>query len=260
MTDHALFREANDPDTPPNRLRQLSKHPSESIRAAVALNQSTNSETLLSLVGDSSTHVFENLMAAKSDFLPDSYDFTATKNTKLSLAQVGDAEFILSLRLDPSLNKYLSQVDDSLDQQREWLRTYKKRQARRSEFYFIIKDLDDDRLGTVRLYDFQPGSFCWGSWIVKPGSPRKTAFESALNVYEFAFSVLGFSASHFDVRNDNDKVIKFHERMGARIVRSDSLDTYFVFDKEKYEITKDSYEQFLAPKFERETRSQATGT
>jgi len=247
MIDHALFREASDPDTLPRRLCELSKHPSELIRGAVALNQSTDSETLLSLVGDSSTHVLENLMVTKSDFLPDSYDFTATKNTKLSLAQVNDAEFILSLRLDPSLNKYISHVNDNLDQQKAWLRTYKKKQARRSEFYFIIKGPDDIRLGTVRLYDFRSGSFCWGSWIVKPGSPRKTAIESALNVYEFAFYSLGFSASHFDVRNDNDKVIKFHQRMGAQIVKSDSLDTYFIFDKERYEKTRGGYVQFLAP-------------
>ena len=247
MTDHVLFREASDPGTLPSRLRELSKHPSETIRGAVALNQSTDSKTLLSLVGDSSTHVLENLKTAQSDFLPDSYDFTATKDTKLSLVHVNDAEFILSLRLDPSLNKYLSHVDDNLDQQKEWLRTYKKRQARRSEFYFIIKDLDDIRLGTVRLYDFRPGSFCWGSWIVKPGSPRKTAIESALNVYEFAFYVLGFSASHFDVRNENAKVIKFHERMGAQIVKSDNLDTYFILEKANYEEAKSGYKHFLAP-------------
>lgn len=65
-------------------------------------------------------------------------------------------------------------------------------------------------------------SFCWGSWIIKDSSPSYVAIESALCIYEFAFNTLGFRQSHFDVRKNNVKVVAFHQRCKARIVREDS--------------------------------------
>ena len=184
-------------------------------------------------------------MEVQNKFDGSSYEFTKTKLSKLVLANIEDAEFILSLRENPDLNKFISYVDSNIEKQTQWLVNYKKRECIRTKFYFIIKDINNEDLGTVRLYDFQTGSFCWGSWVVNPNAPRKTAIESALNVYEFAFNVLGFSQSHFDVRNENLKVIEFHKRMGAKVIKSDSLDTYFVFEKSAYEITRDTYNQFF---------------
>jgi RimJ/RimL family protein N-acetyltransferase len=181
----------------------------------------------------------------KTSFNIESYEFSATKNSKLSIIKIDDAKFILSLRENPELNRYLSQVDSDLEKQREWIAIYKKREADRLEFYFIIKDMNNKSLGAVRLYDFQPSSFCWGSWIIKPDSPRKTAIESAINIYEFAFEVLGFSQSHFDVRNKNINVINFHKRMGAQIVKSNELDTFFIMTKDAYTKSKQDLQEFL---------------
>jgi len=147
--------------------------------------------------------------------------------------------------MNSNLNEFVSKVEGDLSKQKEWLVNYKKREEKREEFYFIIKDLDYKPLGTVRVYDFKSGSFCWGSWMVNPNSPRKTAIESALAVYEFAFYTLGFSQCHFDVRNDNVKVINFHKRMGATEIKSNDLDTFFIFTKSQYEETKPRYSAFL---------------
>ena len=143
------------------------------------------------------------------------------------------------------MNRHVSQVAPDLNAQKEWILSYKKREAIRAEFYFIIRGLDNNPLGTVRIYDFQNGSFCWGSWMVAPDSPRKTAIESALSVYEFAFYTLGFGRSHFDVRNDNQKVIDFHKRMGAEDTHSNELDTFFIYMKESYEKIRIKYSSFL---------------
>ncbi|MBO1256333.1 GNAT family N-acetyltransferase [Alteromonas sp. 5E99-2] len=245
MTNHDLFRAASNPDTNVNYLQELSKSPDEVVRAAVASNPSTNQETLLSLVGDSSSHVIENLMETQNKFDCSSYEFARTKLSKLVLAKTEDAKFILSLRENTNLNKFISYVDSDIEKQTQWLSNYKNRERVRAEFYFIIKGMGNESLGTVRLYDFQTGSFCWGSWVVNPGSPRKAAIESALNVYEFAFYVLGFSQSHFDVRNENVKVIEFHKRMGAKVIKSNDLDTFFILKKEEYEATRDTYKKFF---------------
>lgn len=246
MKEQNLLKIAESSETPPEQLFILSKHQSEYVRAAVASNPNANETTLLCLVGDSSPLVKEHLKGAKSSFKIEPYEFSITKNSKLSIANIDDAKFIISLRENPSLNKYLSQVESDVEKQRKWLIEYKKREANRSEFYFIIKELDGNNLGTVRLYDFQLNSFCWGSWIIDPNSPRKTAIESAINIYEFAFSRLGFSRSHFDVRNENIKVINFHKRMGARIEKANELDTYFTITKEDYEESKKNFTEFLA--------------
>ena len=43
--------------------------------------------------------------------------------------EVTDAEFILELRTDKRLGQFLSTTSPDLDQQREWIRGYKKREA-----------------------------------------------------------------------------------------------------------------------------------
>jgi hypothetical protein len=126
-------------------------------------------------------------------------------------ATINDAEFILSLRTDIIKGKFLSPTENDLGKQVKWLELYSKDE---SQIYFIIKDLESNNVGTVRLYDQQYDSFCWGSWIIKDGSPTYFSIESALIVYIFAKS-LGFKESHFDVRKQNISVWKFHERFGA---------------------------------------------
>jgi len=245
MTTHELIQKASCLTTSPNDLQSLSTHTSELVRAAVASNPNTNKITLLSLVGEKSTHVIEQLNKNESDFTDDSYEFTATKNSKLSIITTADAEFIISLRKNPKLNKHLSYVETDIDKQKDWINDYKKREARRTEFYFVIRCKNNERLGAIRAYDFKQGSFCWGSWIINPDSPRKTAIESAINIYEFGFNVLGFSQSHFDVRNNNSKVIDFHKRMGAKIISVNEVDTFFIMQKNYYVQSKADYKNFL---------------
>ncbi len=40
-----------------------------------------------------------------------------------------DAEFILSLRTDPKLSRYLHATDNDVEKQRQWIRKYKEREA-----------------------------------------------------------------------------------------------------------------------------------
>jgi hypothetical protein len=137
-------------------------------------------------------------------------------------ATVDDAEFILSLRTNIIKSKFLSHTENDLEKQINWLNMYSKDD---SQIYFIIKDFELNSVGTVRLYDQQGSSFCWGSWIIKDKSPPFYAIESALIVYTFAKS-LGFTESHFDVRKENIPVLKFHEKFGA-IRQKESEADYF---------------------------------
>jgi RimJ/RimL family protein N-acetyltransferase len=169
------------------------------------------------------------------------------KDIDLVSVTARDAEFTLSLRLDRELTRHISRVDQDLQGQLAWIERYLEREQKGEEFYFVIADKSGNRLGTIRLYDFQGDSFCWGSWIIKPGSPPHVSIESALCIYEFAFGKLGFQRSHFDVRKTNARVLAFHARFGARIVREDELDFFFVFEKSAYLASKRKYLKYLAP-------------
>lgn len=167
------------------------------------------------------------------------------KNINMRTVTQNDAEFIFSMRQKQDKIKYLSKITGSVESQKEWIQNYKRREEAKQEFYFVIETKEQEKLGLVRMYDFQDDSFCWGSWLIKDEAPKTTGIESALQIYEFGFNELEFQKSHFDVRKENDKVIAFHKRFGAKIVDADKLNFYFNFKKEVYEVTKKKYKRYL---------------
>lgn len=167
------------------------------------------------------------------------------KNINMRTVETKDAEFIYTMRQNEAKTKYLSKISGTVESQKEWIKSYKKREEEKQEFYFVIESKDVEKLGLVRMYEFKDNSFCWGSWLIKEDAPKSTAIESALQIYEFGFYSLGFEKSHFDVRKGNDKVIAFHQRFGAKIVDEDEMDYFFNFEKSDYEITKEKYKRYL---------------
>jgi len=167
------------------------------------------------------------------------------RNIQLRLATVDDAEFILSLRTDARLNQFISRVSDNVDVQREWLRLYKTREGKGQEYYLIIELAEGRPVGTLRIYDLRADSFCWGSWLILPDAPSFVAIESALLVYEIGFYRLGFNNSHFDVRRANERVVAFHQRLGAKIDRTSDIDHFFTYKRIDYERIKARYAKFL---------------
>ena len=53
------------------------------------------------------------------------------------LVQEEDAPFILKLRTNKKLSRYVHSVDDSIENQIEWIRNYKKREEKGEDYYFI---------------------------------------------------------------------------------------------------------------------------
>ncbi|MEG2039985.1 MAG: GNAT family N-acetyltransferase [Hafnia sp.] len=155
-----------------------------------------------------------------------------SKTIQIRFVEESDAEFILKLRLDPKYNQFLSSVNSDVQSQKDWIKKYKNDEAEKNQFYFIIERNDATPCGTVRIYDLKEDSFCWGSWILNEDKTRYAALESALLVYQFGFNELGFEKSHFDVRKGNEKVISFHEKMGAKKTGEDDLNEYFNITKE----------------------------
>lgn len=163
-------------------------------------------------------------------------------NIDLRPVEIEDAEFILSLRLDPELNQYLSPVEDNLEKQREWIKNYRLYSR---DYYFIIQNKMQESIGTIRVYDIQDVVFCWGSWIVIPQARKYASFESAFLLYRFAFEGLGLDKTNFDIRKDNKRVLNFHQKFGATIFGETDADYLMTYTKNTFLEKQDEYQNVI---------------
>jgi RimJ/RimL family protein N-acetyltransferase len=172
---------------------------------------------------------------------------------RLRTATEDDAQFILDLRLNPKLNKYLTKTDPSVEKQKEWLRA---KLYQENDYHMIIESLKGEPLGVVAVYNINPlgKTFEWGRWIVKPEAPKFTGLESALLCYELAFDHLGLQKAIFGVMHENERVISFHRRFGATIVREDPDGPWFEFTKEDFEKVREKYLRFIQGKDEEQKK------
>jgi RimJ/RimL family protein N-acetyltransferase len=157
-------------------------------------------------------------------------------------ANIDDAAFILSLRTDTEKSRHLSAVSGELADQQAWLQRYAQAD---DQAYFII-EYQEAPIGTVRLYDPQGDSFCWGSWILKNNRPNHAAMESVLMVYTYAVDHLFFQAARFEVRKGNERVWQFHERFGARRVAENELEYIYGIDRPAIDHSRNHYKRFLS--------------
>lgn len=245
---HEAFRQANDPDTSSNSLAKLAASDNVLIRAAVANNRTATEETIHELRADASHEVQNGLVKRERSRSP---KLTKPKsvvgdNLVFRDARVDDAAFILSLRTDAEKSQHLSPTQNDLGQQEAWLTRYRSDET---QTYFIIESKAGERVGTVRLYDPVGDSFCWGSWILKQGTPPSYGIESALIVYKFAL-VCGFKKSHFDVRKLNTSVWRFHERFGATRTGETDHDYLYVIGISAIEKSFSRYAKYLQQSIE----------
>lgn len=132
----------------------------------------------------------------------------------------GDAELIYKLRSDKTLSKYIHDIEGGVENQREWIKEYKKREAIGDEYYFIFYQ-SNIPVGVIRLYSFHDKTFTSGSWIMIPGSSSESVLAVPIIAREIAFESLGMELEdNYDACHiDNKKVIKFNLRFGCKIYK-----------------------------------------
>lgn len=124
----------------------------------------------------------------------------------------GDAAFIVALRSDPALQRWLHAGAADTPAQLAWLAAYYRRPG---DFYFVVESLGDGMpQGLIAVYDVDCAtrSAEWGRWVLRPGS--LAAVESAWLIYRFAFEVLGLQSLHCRTVADNQAVVSFHDSCG----------------------------------------------
>ena len=168
------------------------------------------------------------------------------------LVDEDDAEFIYTLRTNSKLSRYISHTDERLENQVEWIKKYKIREAACQEYYFMFL-YEGVRLGVVRVYDIEKDHFTQGSWVFSPEAPLGSSVLGNVIGSEMGFDIPGMEYFLSDVRKGNSphKYVRVYH---PEIVAEDDENVYYKLSKERFEQYKHVHIDFCSKIFEEETK------
>lgn len=149
------------------------------------------------------------------------------------LVNEDDAEFIVELRSDPKLRRFIHASDGDVKKQIEWTREYKKREAEGLEYYFIY-EFEGTPIGLNRIYNREENRATTGSWVVTPFLPLNIMFATLLIEREIYFDILNYEVDYIDVRKENKQVWHLHRRLGAIQYGETELDYLFIVNRDDF--------------------------
>jgi acetyltransferase-like isoleucine patch superfamily enzyme len=152
----------------------------------------------------------------------------------LRTVEIEDADFILKLRTDAKLSQYISATNPKVEAQIEWIKNYKIREKAGLEFYYVAEDLQGNKYGTIRIYDFDEKSFEIGSWLFSQDSPLGMAIKAQFIGFETGFNLLNAEYCRLEIRKQNTAVIRYMKGFTTNDVREDDLNYYFKLTKESF--------------------------
>lgn len=157
------------------------------------------------------------------------------------LACEEDAEFIVMLRTNASNSRYIHNTNSSITAQEEWIRSYKKREAKGQEYYFVF-EVNGEPQGVYRIYNRHEDWCVTGSWVFKPNAERNAALKAMIITHEIVFEELGHEYVHdVDGIHENNKgVINAMKSIGGKFwgEREEEKGKYMQFDLHKEDFYK----------------------
>jgi RimJ/RimL family protein N-acetyltransferase len=127
---------------------------------------------------------------------------------------LSDAKFIVELRNDSTLTKYLHPISPLVKDQEAYLENYFTREG---DYYFVIERMNPE--GLIALYNIDKNAKKaeFGRWVLRRGS--QAAVESALLLYQVAFNHLNLERVYCHTIKENHKVVSFHNSCGLTTER-----------------------------------------
>lgn len=122
-----------------------------------------------------------------------------------------DAEFTLYVRQDPRITKYLPKVDNTLEQQREWIR---RQRERAGDFYFVANDYNGNPVGTIGIYDIRD-NVGEGGRLTSIGNALQS-LEIQYLIFQFDFEILKLDKVVAYVYAENTSAVRLSEKLGLR--------------------------------------------
>ncbi len=149
-----------------------------------------------------------------------------------------DVDFILSLRTDRKLTKYLHPTDESRENQLQWIKAYKKREEEGSEYYFIYF-YDGEPVGLNRIYNRCELYATSGSWLCKREIDYWIPIAINFILNDIIFEILNIQLVVCDVRIENKKVNKYHELIGDKEIYRSNSDVFYYRTKDTFFPSRD---------------------
>lgn len=160
--------------------------------------------------------------------------FTAERyQLSVRLVNEEDAGYILKLRTDTGLAKFIHQTDNDLDKHLKWMKQYKERELDGRDYYFIYFK-DGQPVGVNRIYNIYHYYATIGSWICDPTNDAETSIATYFFMLDILFEYMNLDLTIFDVRKKNTHVWKLHKMAGAIKVGESDVDYYFAINKQTY--------------------------
>jgi hypothetical protein len=147
--------------------------------------------------------------------------------------EVEDVEFVYNLRSNKELMKFISPITGTLEDQKNWLKSYKQREANGQEYYFIFS-VKGINYGLERIYHIEEDSYTHGSFVFRPDTPLGIPVLSDIITREIGFDLLGLRTNFFDVRNGNVNVLNYHLRFKPEFLYETEIDKFFKLDKDTF--------------------------
>lgn len=157
------------------------------------------------------------------------------KYVNLKSASIDDAEFTRQIRQDPMFSKFIPQIKNSIEQQKNWIIQQRKKEG---DYFFVVWDKESNRLGTISIYDVKDNHAEAGRLVMLGNAFQN--IEAQFLSFRFAFDVLGLDYLISYIYEDNERALRFSEQFGGIITgkrksRSNINEKIVTNSKEKFE-------------------------
>lgn len=123
-----------------------------------------------------------------------------------------DAEFTRAIRKDPEFVKFLPAIDNTIDQQKAWIR---KQREKNGDYFFVVWDKKDNRIGTISVYDVN-GTHAESGRLAIKGNNAFQGIEAQILAFRFAFGNLKLECIDGFIFADNERAIRFNKQFGGK--------------------------------------------
>ncbi len=123
-----------------------------------------------------------------------------------------DAEFTRSIRKDPDFARFFPAIENTIEQQRQWICLQREKKG---DYFFVVWDKQENRIGTISIYDVDGNHAESGRLAIKGGNPFQ-AIEAQLLSFRFAFETLNLECIDGFIFSENSRAIRFNRMFGGK--------------------------------------------
>ena len=130
-----------------------------------------------------------------------------------------DAEFILQIRNNPQISKFLPPLNVTAEQQRQWI---SKQRSDKDSYYFLLETPEGNQIGTLSVYNIE-GKIAETGRYCSIGTPYAN-IEACVLLYDFIFNILKLDSIHIWVFEENKPVLQINHGLGFEWVDNKTTD------------------------------------